>query len=312
MIRDEQPKEKKIERSDRKTTFTGVIDALTLSAVFVILLVVALAYITEITPLGSVDYKKVGMQAIILYACTVSSILLMRGYGRRKGEQTEAYIKARDKVCDNAGKIIEKAYNVYVYNYCRAWEENDLATEQKKTLQNVGVTLEDYRDKYCKYGKNELIKAFPELTKVQVKGILQTKRIKRLKYDERYLLAKGKRTSPFRSSPSGGLTADGLNAIEVFRTFVTAALTSVFSVSFVLEIIENPTYETIVACLVKITCIIVSAIFGMINGYRFASAKKTAEMERLAKEQEEFILYCEHEESIEKNKIPFKVGLGTT
>lgn len=313
MIREELPKKSEESRkSERKSAFTCVIDALTLSAVFVILIVVALAYITEIKPLGSVDYKKIGMQAILLYACTVSSILLMRSYGRRKGEQTESFVAVKEKVRANAERIIERGFNVYVYKYCRSWEDNDLATEQRKALQNVGVTLEEYREKYCKYDKRELVRMFPSLTKAQIKGILQAKKIKRLTYDENYLLAKERRTNILRFSPSGGLTSNGVNILEVVRTFGTAAVTSVFSVSFVLEIIENPTYETIVACLIKITCIIVSAIFGMINGYRFSSVRKTAEMESLAKEQEEFILYCEHEEIFEKDKSRITIGCEST
>lgn len=303
MIKEDVIKEDTESRSrERKSTFTTVIDAITISAVCLILTVVALSYMTKISSAGNIDFKKVGVQALLLYACTVSCILLMRNFGVRKGEQTTDFIAIRREVRDNADKIIKKRLNERAYQYCRDWEEKDLFTERKKVLQNVGLSIEIYQSEYCKYEKEELIKKFPELTKAQVKGIMSAKKIKRLFFDENYLMAKEKTSWIFRSSPSGGITSKKINVFEIAKTFFMSAVLSILSVSLVLELIKNPTYETIIACLIKITFIIVSSVFGLIKGYKFSSILKVLEMRRLAKEQEEFMLWCGQDEKSEKTE----------
>ena len=82
---------------------------------------------------------------------------------------------------------------------------------------------------------------------------------------------------------------------ENFRTvqyLFTALIGVCISASIALDIISEPTFGTVVMCIIKILTILISAVAGMIGGYRLTAEMETTELLRKAAEQKDFIIWC--------------------
>ena len=96
-----------------------------------------------------------------------------------------------------------------------------------------------------------------------------------------------------RVAPDGDINTAKYERYRTVRYLVTALAGVCVSASMVLNIISNPTLGTVVMCLIKIITILVSAIAGMIGGYKLTADMETAELQRKAVEQKNFIVWCE-------------------
>lgn len=134
------------------------------------------------------------------------------------------------------------------------------------------------------------------LTKFQLEVIKKAKRVKRLNYNARYLstsLKIGKRVSP-----SGEINVVTLERFRTVQYLVTAFVGVCVSASLALDIQADPTFGTVVLCIIKILTILISAIAGMIGGYKLTAEKEVAELTRKAAEQKNFIIWCENKTAL--------------
>lgn len=291
MIKDEKSQDLPALRPARNKTFAGLLDGLTLTVAGILIVVIFMVYMTQVSFNSSVDWKDAGFESGLMYICTVSFYLLLRSYSARKGRATEAYLKATERIERNNDEIVGRSFAGHTHEYCRAWEEEELNGAREHVLADAGIKLEEFCGEYCKYNKKELGKKFPGLSEFQRKTILRAKRIKRLKYDESYLSVYDKHGR--RCAPSGGFTTRKMKRLQLVQTLVTTALTSALSISMALSIVEDPSFATVVMCLVKIVIIIGSGIWGMIGGYNMSAVREVEEMGAKADEQARFIKWCE-------------------
>ena len=121
-----------------------------------------------------------------------------------------------------------------------------------------------------------------------------------MKYDESYLSVYDRNGR--RISPSGGIKTKTVVRLQTVQTLFTTALTSVFSVSMALDIIADPSFATVVTCLVKIVIILGFGAWGMVGGYNMSAVRETDELGAKADEQERFMKWCET--TPDKKKTP--------
>lgn len=275
----------------RNRTFQDFVNGASLFTIGILFVVVVMLYITQIAFDTNFSWKQIGLEAVILYFATVSISLLSRSYARRKGRSTDKYVKALESVEDNNQIIINNGYSAKAYYYCRAWEEAELRAERARVLASVVISVDEFEEKYIKYNKQELKQRYPELSADELKVILAVKKIKRLKYNETYLTATNAING--RHSPSGGLKTDTVFKIDTARIVVTTAISSLFAVSIIVEVISNPTWETILQCVIKVAMIVVFAAIGVVGGYNFSAHKEARELDEKAAEQTRFIKWCD-------------------
>ena len=316
MIKEENPQNLPALRPVRNKTFAGLLDGLTLTVAGVLIVVIFMVYMTQVSFNSSIDWKDAGFEGGLMYICTVSFYLLLRSYSSRKGRSIDAYVKAAERIERNNDTIVQKGYARYTHEYCRAWEEEELNGAREHVLADAGIKLAEFNDSFCKYSKKELREKFPELTEFQLKIILRAKRIKRLEYDESYLSVYDKHGR--RCAPSGGFTTRKMKRVQLVQTLVTTALTSSLSISMVLNIVTDPSFATVVMCLVKIVTILGCGVWGMIGGYNMSSVREVEEMGAKADEQERFIVHCEnrkgkgqYETAVETGNAAAVVPVGT-
>ena len=285
----------------KNRSFSSFINGGILSVVAILIVVIFAAYMTNISSEASISWQDVCSQGILMYVCTVSIYLLLHSYSLRKGRQTEKYEKAIATLEKNNKDIINKGYAGKIADYCREWEDIEHFNARKRVLAEIGITVEEFNEKFAKYGKKELAKAYPELTEHQREIILKAKKVKGLKYDESYLSVHNKGWR--RTAPSGGIKTKTVIKLKTLQTFATTAVTSLFSISMTFEIIANPSFATVVACLVKVIITLIFGILGMVGGYNTSAIREVDEFGAKADEQERFIKWCENAPKIEKGPV---------
>lgn len=283
-----------------RKAFSEYMNAIMLSSVAFLLVFIAMAAFTKIGVHGNLNWLEVGIQTVIMYACTVSIHLILRSYARRKGRETERWITAKKAVERNGRAVVTRNLMKKAGEYCRAWEEYDVTTVRSMILTEVGLKIEIY-EKVKMLSVREIAELdeahFAKLgidkpfTKEQIKALGSAKRVKRLHYDENYLSVR-ETVGTRRHSPSGGLKAKTVLRIKTAQLFATTAVASVFYVSVGVDLILNFSYATLITCLLKLTMLVIFAVFGMVGGYKFATGREVNEMEDRADEQRRFFKWC--------------------
>lgn len=252
---------------------------------------IVFAFLVDFIFSGKIDWKDSTVNGIIITGCSTAIYLLLRTYAMRKGRKTKAWMEASTRL-EVAGKeIIIKDCAKYIPEYCRAWEEERFNNDIEDTLAPVGITLKEYKDKYAKLTKREIRMQFPEMTAEQFKTVLRAKRIKRLKFDERYFFVNAT-VCKRRRSPSGGLTAQQINRITEVRMVITTVILSLVTASLLRDIILDLSAESIVKCVVKLAITIFCGAMGMIGGYSHSSVRESSEMNAKSDEIDVFLKWC--------------------
>ena len=286
-----QPIMKKI----KSRSFDDYLDISIITMVVGLFIAIVFTFLVDFIFDSKIDWKEITVNTVIISACTIAIYLLLRTYAMRQGRKTKAWEEAFAQLQDRGKSIIENNKAQYISEYCRAWEEERLKNDIEDVLSSVGVKLEDYENNYVKLTKKELKNNCAELTKYQRKIILRAKRIKRLRFDERYFYVNsvGGRK---RRSPSGGLTSKGLNRITNGRIVITTIVISLISAALLRDILIDLSWATIIKCIVKIAIIIFFGVLGMIGGYSFTAVRETSEMNAKSDEIEVFLKWCESKE----------------
>ena len=274
-------------------TFTRMLDGVTITTILLIFVSVALLYLTNISVDMNMSWKDFGYEAVILYIFTVAINLLARSVAKRRGRETKPYEAARKAVNDNEDEIISKGLRGMERDYCRDWEEAELRDSREKVLSSVRLSVDVFESEYIKYSNKELKDKQQELrlTDYQLKVIRKAKRIRRLKFDEKYLSANMKVGR--RVSPTEEINTSQYEKLHTLKYLFTAFAGVCVSASLALDVIANPTFGTVVMCVIKIVTILISAVCGMMGGYKLTAELETAELLRKSVEQKNFIKWCE-------------------
>lgn len=296
---DEEKRKPQALPEKKKTSNSDFLDASTLIIVAALIVAIVCAFLVKFVFSPEISWRDVGVEGAIICVCTISIYILLRSYTLRRGRRTDAWQRASQRVRDNARKITERNYARYTADYCRGWEQEHLDAAQEAALSRVGIPLGTFRDDYCRYTQKELRGKFPDLTDGEREAIKKARRVRRMKYDERYLYndeEDGKR----QKSPSEQTKCKKKNTFINVRTVVTSVLTCGLSASFFQEVIFNFSAEAVIQCVIKLALVAFFGALGMIGGYNFSTQEEVREMDARADEQERFIKWCETEKDVEK------------
>lgn len=271
-------------------SFSAFLDGITLGVVGVLVIVIGMLYMTQINVNTDISLLQLGLESGILYGSTVSIYLLLRSFSKRKGIATDAWGNAFAAVERNNDWIVSNGIADKTTEYCRAWEKSELEDSRERILADAGITLKDFNEKYLKYTIKEIKKKYPGLSKFEFKIICRAKRAKRLHFNEDYLSVYNKYGK--RKSPSQRMTTKTMERLTIARILITTAITSIFGVSMVLQLINDFSLATIVMCLVKIIIILIFGTVGMVGGYNMTAVRAVEEMNTKVDEQNRFIKWC--------------------
>lgn len=289
---------------DKKLTVRSAISGIMLSVVVAILVVVVMAYLTRITFQAEIDWAEQGANAALLVVCSVAVTVILRQWGRMKGENVPEHAAVAEKISGNIERIIAGHNSGRAADYCRAWEEDEYRKTVERILAPYNIGYEAFKA-YRICDKEELFTRYGEtLSKAQINAVLAAKKVKVLRYSEEFLLTDYTRKTG-RCSPSGGLTVNQRNLIMTVQNIVTAVLMSLVMVSFAVDIITDPSIATVVSCLLKVLTLVFSGIWAAFGGYNLSAKIEVERMRRQETEQRRFISWCE--ENAESVSVPAPV-----
>lgn len=278
----------------KKVSTADFLDVSTFVIVAALVVAIVCAFLVNFVFSIEIEWRVVCVEGVIVCASSLLIFILLRSYTLRRGRRTERWQRAAQRVRDNARKITERNYARYTSEYCRAWEQAHLDEAQNNILARVGVPLKTFREDFCKYRKKELAEKFPDLTEGERKAIAKACRVRRMRYNERYLY-NDEEDGARQKSPSERTKCKQKNIFINIRTAIMQILTGGLSASFLQDVIFKFSAEAVIRCVIKLAIVAVSGAFGMIGGYNFSTQQEVREMDARADEQERFIKWCETE-----------------
>ncbi|MGN0807993.1 MAG: hypothetical protein ACI4MN_06075 [Candidatus Coproplasma sp.] len=280
----------KVVKNRPNKAFASFVDAITLTVVGILVVVIILLYLTEISFNTGVNLLEFGFQSLVLYLASISIYFLLRSFARRKGRLTDGWQKAFKRIESLNDAIVESGAAGRIPEYCRIWEDEELDGSRERILADAGISLDDFKNKYLKYSKRELKKAYSGLTKFELRIILKAKRLKRLKYSTSYLSVNNSYGS--RKAPNQYISTRTLEIFNGIQKAVTMLFTAIFGVTLCVNLVSEPTLATVVMCLVKVIIVLFSGAVGMAGGYNVSSVKAVEEMGNKIDEQRRFLKWC--------------------
>lgn len=271
-------------------SFSDYLDISIIVMIVALFVAIVFAFLVDFIFDGNIDWKDIGVNTVIISACTIAIYLLLRTYAMRKGRKTKAWTNAYTQLNTSGKKIIEGDRAKYITEYCRKWEEQRLYDTIEDIISPVGISLNDYKTKYASYSKKEIKEKYTDLSEYQYKTILRAKKVKRPKFDERYFYVNSNINKS--RSPSDGITTKQLNKIATVRIVITTLITSLVSAALLRDIIIDFSLASIIKCLVKVAIIIFFGVIGMVGGYSFTSVREASEMSAKSDEIEVFLKWC--------------------
>jgi len=281
----------------KERSFGDYLDISLLLIIIAIVAAIVLTFFVQFIFDPKIDWKDIGVNTVLLTACTIAVYLLVRYYAMRKGRKTQGWKEARAKMFNQGKRIIDEDRAKLIPKYCRAWESEHLESDITVTLAPVGITYKDFKEKYSILSRQELAEKYKDLTEYQIKTILKAQRIKRLHFDERYFYVN---SSPGRRgrAPSSGLSTKQLNRITVARMVLTSVVMSFVSATILKDIIVDFSLASIIKCIIKLALIIFFGALAMVGGYSFTSVKETNEMNAKSDEIDVFLKWCDSESGV--------------
>lgn len=280
----------KVVKNRNNKAFVSFVDAITLTVVGILVVVIVLLYLTEISFNSGIDFLQFGFQSLVLYLASISIYFLLRSFARRKGRLTDGWQKAFKRIESLNDTIVESGAAGRVSEYCRAWEDAELDGSRERILADGGITLEDFKTKYLKYSKKELKNKYSDLTKFEIGIICKAKRLKRLNYSTSYLSVNNEYGS--RKAPNQYISTRTLEIFNGIQKAVTMLFTAIFGVTLCVNLVSEPTLATVVMCFVKVIIVLISGAVGMAGGYNVSSVKAVEEMGNKIDEQRRFLKWC--------------------
>lgn len=282
-------------------SFSDYLDISIIVMIVALFIVIVFAFLVDFIFDSQIDWKDIGINTVLISACTIAIYLLLRTYAMRKGRKTLAWTTAYKRLNGCGKELIESDKAKYISEYCRKWEEQRLYAMIEDIISPVGISLNDYKAIYAKYTKKEIKANFPDLSEYQFKMISRAKKIKRPKFDERYFYVNS--TVNKNRSPSDGMTTKQLNGLTTGRIVLTTLVTSFVSAALLRDILIDFSLASIIKCLVKIAIIIFFGVIGMVGGYSFTAVRESSEMNAKSDEIEVFLKWCEAERKKNQNKV---------
>ena len=220
---------------------------------------------------------------------------------KRKGQRTIDYDKAEKKANKAIQTLNENVDSDKVQEYCEEVTTQTIERYRKHQLTTVGLTLEDFTDKYLGVGLVKMLKSLfkGELSFLQARAIWRCNHLKTKPYNPQFITAFDAEDNSelVPSQQNDTKKADRRNSIKSF----IFAFGSSFGVSVVFsDIFLDFSKEMIFLAIIKIILLIVSFALSATCGWNL-SLMEIARNNLRASEAKKCMRYAEVDKDIIKN-----------
>lgn len=284
-----------------RRTFDEVIDIIILLISAVLVAAIVCTFLVQFNVVAFINWQNFTLNTFILTGSTASFYVLLRSYTKRKGRRTDVWVNAATEYEGKVNHIFHNNLSRHAAAYCRDWEKNRLDIDRKAEVEVVGITLEEYNELYRIYspakkflfwGKSELERQYPDLTKEEFKAIRKASKVRRCHYNPNYITGTQRSGRRRAASPSEQISAATVDKLINIRTIASCFITASFSIGVFSDIIFVLTAQAIIACIIKLAIVAIFGVAGMVSGYSFTTKREVEEMKAHARELNNFITWC--------------------
>ena len=251
----------KIKTVSRESLVNGVIIAI----VAVLLLGILATYFVEDLPDVVVDVRELSKQALWVFVGGYAIGELLKIVFINRARNAKEYKEAKEKAETELAKIVSEKKNDKIKEYCEEYADTLYEDNQKLALAGSNISFDTFTSKYMALRKKEILATYPDdgLTKSQLKAIARANAVKKERYNPEFLTST--QGNVVQSVPSGRFNARARNLTNTILSAVFGAISSLFCISFVNEIVFNMSKEILLAAIVKIVvltlCVALKLIF---------------------------------------------------
>lgn len=197
---------------------------------------------------------------VVLFCCCVVEYYSTKHMGTREGMREEGYKKAIDKHKEASRACQTKVGMRGLMKFCTDYAEQDLIRRRNALLSQVGISYEEYSEKYMKLGPKELPSEMPKAVR---KAIAKANKLRPVVISQDNLIFAVEDEKQIKLK----LSTARSERIKDITFIVPTLISTFFAASMVIEVIQDLSFATVTACMLKVFCIILNAVKGYQNGY---------------------------------------------
>lgn len=218
---------------------------------------------TDISFASFEEVKALGLDFFLLFFCSYSMYVNCSDSGMRSGLISKTYLEASNLFEELKHKILANGMQAFLPSFCKHYIEEELKNSRLEVLGVVGITYDEYLEKYVTLGKAE-INNLDTVTEAQKKAIQRANSIKPIKLTPEMIMKRGRgssRRSPLSISPKTK------KAFVFAYKMVTMLLVSLMVILVIIENGDKSFWEVFTACVIRLLTVIMNGFTGYKFGY---------------------------------------------
>lgn len=247
------------------------VDIFTMVITIVIFVAIIASYFVTVDTSAELNIQEITVEVVWLVAGTFSIGELIKRYARSRGRKTEDYKDAVEEANAKIKDLCASPYRPLVSAYCEHCTADTIDTYRKHQLLLVGLTLNEYNNKYCGKGASELRKAVrrKEISFSQYRAIRRCNRIKIKAYDSNFITSYNSVLS-LNKTPSEMFDAEHADHLNTAKSLVLAFVSAVFIGRLFAKVIFNLSSAVVFAAIIKIIMILINVSFKASFGWNLS------------------------------------------
>jgi hypothetical protein len=218
---------------------------------------------TDISFASFDELKALGLDFFLLFFCSYSMYVNCCDSGTRNGLLSKTFSDSSSIFEELKHNILSKGLQTFLPSFCKDYIEEELKTSRLEVLGVVGITYEDYLNKYVTLGSTE-IDALDGISEAQKKAIKRANSIKPIKLTPEMIMKRGRgssRRSPLAISPK-------TKKLFVFTyKFATMLLISLMLILVIIREGDKSFWTIFTSCVIRLLTVITNGFSGYKFGY---------------------------------------------
>ncbi len=197
---------------------------------------------------------------VVLFCCCVVEYYSTKHMGTREGKREDKYKEAIKRHKEASKECQTKVGMRGLMKFCTDYAEQDLIRRRTALLTQVGIIYDEYAEKYMRLSVKELPTDIPKAVRNVIAAANKLKPIV-ISQDNLIFAADNEKEIKLKLSTSRA------ERIKDLTFLVPTLISTFFAASMVIEVIQDLSFATVTACMLKVFCIILNAVKGYQNGY---------------------------------------------
>ena len=197
---------------------------------------------------------------VVLFCCCVVEYYSTKLMGTKEGKREECYSNVIKRHKEISLECQTKVGIRALMSFCTDYAEQDLVRRRTTLLKQIDMSYDTYAEKYIGLKKKELPAELPEHVR---RCVAHANRLKPMYISQDNLIF----AVDDEKQAQLMLSTTRRERIKDLTFLIPTLVSTFFAASMVIEVIQDLSFATVTACMIKVFCIILNAVKGYQNGY---------------------------------------------